>query len=184
MKRIPLISTHAKTSLTDEEIDKNKAVFLELLQSVEREGIDNVIRHLEDSDFFLQSSHSHHNYRGGTAEHSLGVYRVAKKFNKNCPADSVKICSLLHDIAGGGGYGAVTKLKSWGLELTEEEWRAIRFHMGSRSRTMPEDKAEFQKAKTEKLWHLLHSSDIIDAGGYDSTIIQILIRTIISFSKL
>ena len=185
MKRIPFLSTPAKERLSCEEIENNKKVFLELLRSVKRKGIDEIAKHLEANGFFMQKSHSHHNYEGGTAEHSLGVYRVAMKFGGNCPKDSVTICSLLHDIGRGGGGEEVRMLASWGLELKPEEWRAIRFHMGCCSRkTTLGDKVEFQKAKTEKLWHLLHSSDVIDAGGYDSTIIQMVIRTIITLLKV
>ena len=107
IKRIPFISTPAREKLSCEEIEKNKKDFLKLLRSVKRKGIDEVAKYLETNGFFRQESHSHHNYEGGTAEHSLGVYRVAMKFRGICPIDSVTICSLLHDIGGGDGDEAV-----------------------------------------------------------------------------
>ena len=51
-----------------------------LLQSTQREGIDNVIHYLDDRGFFYRASSSnrHHNFPGGLAEHSLGTCKLAQ----------------------------------------------------------------------------------------------------------
>ena len=85
--------------MTQEELVQNaKDEILALLQDVNRPGIDNVIRYLQDSTYFTARCHSHHQFRGGLAIHSLGVYKEFKKLNTGIPEDSIRIVSLLHDI--------------------------------------------------------------------------------------
>lgn len=81
-----------------------KEEILELLKSVKREGMDNLIKYLEESDFFdaPASTKYHGNFPGGLAEHSLTVYKLlAKKneqFSLGISDQTLKICGLLHDI--------------------------------------------------------------------------------------
>lgn len=80
-----------------------KERIIDLLSSVERKGIDRVIRYLEESDFFIApaSTRFHGNYEGGLAEHSLNVYEIFKKKNEQydfgLSEDTMKIVALLHD---------------------------------------------------------------------------------------
>ncbi len=85
-----------------------KARFIELLKSIDRDGIEDLINWLEKTDFFIApaSTKFHGNYEGGLVEHSLNVYellnnKLDQEPYKNkimMPEDSIKIISLLHDI--------------------------------------------------------------------------------------
>ena len=167
--------------MIEEYVEKNKNEIISLLESTNREGIDRVIKFLLDSEFFTTyGSRSHHNYYGGLAEHSLGVYKIAKKFNEGCDKNSVIICSLLHDICKsryvfpdgveykGHGSKSVAILEDYlSFKLTDEERRAIRFHMkGDIERWLREERDDYLTAKREELRSLIYKSDKLDAGGY------------------
>lgn len=167
------------------EKDKLKSQEREIisyLKSVNRKGINNLIRFLYDAGYFyVYGSFKHHKWRGGLAEHSLEVLKIAIKHNtKDVSRDSIIIAALLHDICKvmyefppdkeywGHGRRSVLILEDWlKFELTPEERRAIRFHLGYKSKTPDEESLrEFEIAKNEDLWHLIHVSDSVSAGGY------------------
>ena len=84
-----------------------KEKFLELLKSVNREGMDNLISFIENNtDFFKApaSTRFHGNFEGGLLQHSLKVYEILKEKLKHTPIelnvsdDTMKIVALLHDI--------------------------------------------------------------------------------------
>ena len=83
-----------------------KEQFLELLKTVNREGINELIEFLEKSDFFKApaSTRFHGSYEGGLVEHSMKVYEILKhkvetNIEKiNIPEESIIIIGLLHDI--------------------------------------------------------------------------------------
>ena len=83
-----------------------KQQYLDLLKTVKREGIDDLINFLEKSDFFKApaSTRFHGSYEGGLAEHSLKVYEILKHKVEHCiepiniPEESIIIIGLLHDI--------------------------------------------------------------------------------------
>ena len=83
-----------------------KEQFLELLKSIQREGIEDLIKFIENTDFFKApaSTRFHGAYEGGLAEHSLKVYEILNEKLKNSPVqmnvneDTIKIVALLHDI--------------------------------------------------------------------------------------
>ena len=83
-----------------------KERFLELLRSTNREGIEELIKFLESSDFFTApaSTKFHGDYEGGLLEHSLKVYDILYEKVKNpgidlnVSEDTIKIVALLHDI--------------------------------------------------------------------------------------
>lgn len=89
-----------------------KEEFVELLKSTKREGIEDVIRFLEKSDFFKApaSTKYHGCYEGGLLEHSMKVYEIFKdKVEKagletTTPKDSIIIMALLHDICKANYY--------------------------------------------------------------------------------
>lgn len=62
--------------LTDLDIKNLKDRFIELLKSTKREGIEDLIRFLEKSDFFTapSSTRFHGAFKGGLLLHSLNVY--------------------------------------------------------------------------------------------------------------
>ena len=175
--------------MTDPEILANKERIESLLKSTEREGIDNVLRYLEENDFYSMPSslRRHHNWEGGLAQHCLGVYDRLKITGSELPADSVIITSLLHDICKarklykntegkwterpeeelhykGHGWRSVKLLeKTCGLKLTEDERNAIRWHMGGYM-IPKEEVREFFSNKNNNLWRLLHNADRYDAS--------------------
>lgn len=144
--------------LTKEQINKNKKEILNLLGSVNRAGIDNVISFLENSTFFLAPNHrdskKHHAWPGGIAQHSLGVYKLMKDA-RGLDHDSIILTALLHDICKANqyelgkdgdwhvchtnsnihGHGKHGRLSVYiitilcHLQLTSEERVAIQYHM-------------------------------------------------------
>lgn len=89
-------------------IEANKTYFLDLLSTIERPNaaLDMLTEWLETSDFFTApaSTKYHGAYPGGLCEHSLDVYKNMEKLLSLHPeyyyeSDTVKIVSLLHDLA-------------------------------------------------------------------------------------
>jgi len=80
-----------------------KEKVLELLKSVNREGMQNVIDFLEKSDFFKApaSTRFHGDHEGGLVEHSIKVYDILKHKVEtniepiNIPEESIIIIGLL-----------------------------------------------------------------------------------------
>lgn len=181
--------------LTNDEINENKNEIIALLKSTNRDGIGNVIDFLNKSGYFyVYGSFNHHTYKGGLAEHSLGVYRLAEKFNNTCDKDSVIICALLHDICKtkynfpegveyvGHGKKSVSIIEDFiKFKLTEDERLAIRFHMkGNIQRYIMEEGEDYEKARNSDLRNLIYKCDKIDAGRYDGILQNIIWNTIIT----
>ena len=167
-------------------MDKNKQLIISLLKSTHRDGIDNVIKYLEDCGFFIvpSSLHRHHNWRGGLAQHCLGVYTTAAANADDLPKDSIIIAGLLHDVCKAGkyrydtdgnihhrhihihghGYRSVKLLQQCGLTLTENERRAIRWHMGGHH-ARGNDVDDVMLARQSRLWQVIHDADKYDAKG-------------------
>lgn len=97
------------------DIFEVKEKIINLLKSTGREGIDKVIKYLEETDFFVApaSTNYHGNYEGGLAEHSLNVHILLetknKQFDLGLAADTIAITSLLHDICKVNLYHKCTK---------------------------------------------------------------------------
>lgn len=88
-----------------EKLDENKQRFIELLRSVNRDGIENLLNFLETkTDFYTApaSTKFHNNCVGGLLAHSLNVYENFKKLldmrQIQMPEDSIIVASLLHDL--------------------------------------------------------------------------------------
>ena len=92
-------------------IQKNKEEFLSLLNSTERQGMDDVIKDLEELGFFeAPASAGHHlNVAGGVVEHSLntckaalavyeGMQKIEPYLEREIKRESIIIASLLHDV--------------------------------------------------------------------------------------
>ncbi len=83
----------------------DKEQFLSICrENIHRDGIDALLSWLEKSDFFVApaSTRFHGNYEGGLCEHSLNVYREAKKLNDiyslGFSEETLAICGLFHDV--------------------------------------------------------------------------------------
>ena len=100
------------------DIEENKKCILNLLHSVDRKGIDNLIQWLcNETDFFNApcSTKYHLSCPGGLSKHSLNVYDYflleCKYHNDAFDYESRIICSLLHDICKVNTY------------VEKEKWR-------------------------------------------------------------
>lgn len=153
--------------------DNAKLRIFSLLETTQRTGMDHVIDFLNNSLFFDIGCHRHHRYAGGLADHSLGVYDAALENNLSCDINSIIITTLLHDLGDlhyknfhGHGRKSVAILADLKFELKPDEYHAIRFHMSHRpSIDHQTELHEFEVARNEPLWNLLHLCDIIDASG-------------------
>ena len=89
-----------------------KEEFLKLLRSVKRDGIEDLIKFIESTDFFTApaSTRFHGDYEGGLVAHSLKVYEILKEKVENASIkidvseDTIKIVALLHDICKANFY--------------------------------------------------------------------------------
>lgn len=172
--------------LTIDDIERNKREISSLLLKTKREGIENVLLYLEESDFYQAPSsiYRHHNWRGGLAEHCLGVYKIASELNNELSHDSLVIAGILHDICKasklyydadgnihrrhthikGHGRRSIKLLERCGLSLTEDERLAIRWHMRGHHASN-EERAEVERARQNPLWKAIHKADQLDASG-------------------
>lgn len=120
LTEIPNASTLIDGMLHSQKVD----LFQDLLKSTEREGIENVLEFLKNTDFYTAPSSKayHSNYNGGLLDHSLLVYCLMMKYRESIiymkpefaekiPEDSVKIVGLLHDVCKTCFYKEVLKWK-------------------------------------------------------------------------
>lgn len=136
----------------------------------------------------------HNNFRGGLAKHSMEVYQQSIKLYEQLDAegisvsfdkDSIILCSLLHDVCkmdeykmdgsmpqhtskwkknGPHGTKSFRRLKRWHLELTDEESKAIIWHMGAHAKdAMEEYSTTYDDVASSKLVELIHNADSIAA---------------------
>lgn len=97
--------------MNNESNEKNKAFFLELLRSTNRDGIESLIEWLESTDFFTApaSTKYHGAYPGGLLQHSINVYsrlhdEVFRDGSYAKYYDSKILVSLLHDVCKANYY--------------------------------------------------------------------------------
>ena len=158
----------------EELILQTKNEILSLLKGVNRPGMDKVIWYLENSTYFTARCSSHHQFSGGLAVHSLGVYKEMKKLNPSIPEDSIRVVALLHDICkahhpaydhiGKWHHGArsVQLLDVLGLKFNTDEYYAIEKHM-HRIHHIPSTKTYDSR---DMLRHYIHQCDHRDAATY------------------
>ena len=110
----------------------NKESFLSICrEDIKRDGIEDLLRWLEDSDFFTApaSTRFHGNYEGGLCEHSLNVHRELTRLNDiyqlGYSKETIAVTALFHDLCkvnyykrgtrnikdenGKGGLGSTSK---------------------------------------------------------------------------
>lgn len=97
------MDTHKKKASLDEQ--KNR--FIALCRTVKRDGIDDLLKWLDESDFYTcpASTRFHGAYAGGLLEHSLNVYEELIRLLEAYPEikepkqhESAIICALFHDL--------------------------------------------------------------------------------------
>ena len=81
-----------------------KEEFIQLLRETNREGMEELIKFLENSDFFTApaSTRFHGAKECGLMEHSMKVYEILKTKTPDSP--SVRIIALLHDLCKANYY--------------------------------------------------------------------------------
>ena len=111
------------------DIADNKHKFLNLLNEVNRPGMEKLIDWIENkSDFFIApaSTMFHGNYEGGLCDHSLNVYRLFKekneKYDLGLSEDNVKIMALFHDICKANFYKLSSRNKKIDGKWTSIPW--------------------------------------------------------------
>lgn len=115
--------------INEQTIIANKELFLQILRdSVKREGIDELIEYLKQSDFFIApcSTKYHLNYRGGLCQHSLNVFttliNLCTLYNISVVdnEETITIISLLHDICKSEFYKKELKPVKHGNNWVQE----------------------------------------------------------------
>lgn len=123
----------------NETIKEQKEVFINLLRSTGRDGIDKLIEYLETkTDFFTApaSSKFHNNFEGGLLAHSLNVYANFKKLlemkNVELAEDSIIITALCHDLCKANYY-----LKEQRNRKVDGKWESYDFWGTNKSPACP-----------------------------------------------
>ena len=109
-----------------------KQEFLELLKSINREGMENLIAFIEKTDFFEApaSTRFHGSYQGGLLEHSMKVYEILlHKVQNNIIGlkpneDTIKLIALLHDICKANFY----KVDYRNAKNSKGEWEKVPYY--------------------------------------------------------
>lgn len=150
-----------------------KGKFIALLTDVaqRRKGVDKLMGWLESTDFYKApaSTRFHGSHEGGLLEHSLNVYEAFQKLfgQDGNDADSVIICTLLHDVCKTGFYTVEMRNR----KNEHGEWEKVPFYTindqfpyghGEKSVYLIE---RFVRLKTEEAvairWHM---------GGFDEAV--------------
>ena len=92
----------------------NETHFVNLLQFTERDGIEELIRYLqEETDFFTAPASTNHHgaYEGGLLQHSMNVLDCLGNDSKYTGYDpkSIITVALLHDVCKANCYGKETR---------------------------------------------------------------------------
>ncbi len=156
-------------SYPQEKLDEWKAQYIELLRSTGREGIESLIRYLEEeTDFFTApaSTKWHGAVYGGLLHHSLEVYKLLENFSKplkDVSKETLILCALLHDICKTNMYVVRKRNVKVDGRWQEEESFAIedQFPFGHGEKSVYLCMRHIQLTPEEALairWHM---------GGYD-----------------
>lgn len=143
-----------KVQSEGEVLMNNEDEIKQILISIERAGIRDLIYDMEKRGFFESpaSTRYHGCHYGGLAQHSLNVLRNFQELNDRLKAgvdgDSVKIASLLHDYCKAGAYIGTKEPYTYNknhpkghallslalvakhIKLTGQEINLIKYHMG------------------------------------------------------
>jgi hypothetical protein len=108
-----------------------KEKYISLLSTVDRDGIEDLITYLEESDFFVApaSAKNHHNYRGGLCEHSISVGaqidHLSKSYLLHPDTESLTLISLCHDLCKINFYKETTRNVKINGAWTQEPYFTI-----------------------------------------------------------
>ena len=119
-----------------------KKEFQSRLLETKREGVENVIKHLDRLGFFVApaSTKFHLNVKGGLMQHSWNVCNTALMLREQMiqmkpelegklPVDSIIIASLLHDACKANIYKETERMiKAFGRRSQDTRWTIQVFH--------------------------------------------------------
>ena len=156
-----------------------KSQILALLGGIKRPGMDRLIGFLESSDFFTApaSSMFHAAHPGGLADHSLSTYTLfaqkVKTYGIDLPADSVKLCALLHDACKIGLYRRGKRnVKEDGKWVEKEVWVAEdELPLGHGEKSIYLIQKHIQLTDLEALvirWHMCFTEPQVHWGHFDT----------------
>ena len=168
-----------KHTAAEDQLNGNKARIFYLLRGIPREGIQNLINYLDESDFYtIPASKRYHNTKkGGLAKHCLSVYSLFYNYIhrfgiKDIPHDSIVICSLLHDLCkitpkiNAHAIESIYRIENH-IKLTHLEKEIIKYHMGyyqtMNIHTKEYTLAELATAQNNPIIKLFHWCDDMDA---------------------
>ena len=158
-----------------------KQAIIDRLRATNRKNIERVIDYMKKNGFFTAHCSRHHKYIGGLTSHSWQTYQIAMRlYAESCAnnpnahlldEDSIAIAALLHDICDCSGLPKIQGhtlrsaviLLEMGLQLSTDEYLAVRFHMKL------EDKkwhALYNEAKNNPLRQLITEADHLSAERY------------------
>lgn len=107
LKKMTKIRREIREQVAERAAD-NLIEYYRLLRSTQVPGIEDIITAIHKSSFSQSCSKSHHNYVGGTLEHSLGVYHLMskeadriRKMGYHINESDVILVALLHDVCKG-----------------------------------------------------------------------------------
>jgi hypothetical protein len=126
-----MFSTCDRPELWIGGIDGLKTKYLTALTNINRAGIADLAKYLQETDFFTApaSAKNHNNYPGGLCEHSLLVMLNAYKLSEFYPPgllyESVGLVALLHDICKVNFYHQTTRNKKIDGVWTQEPYFEI-----------------------------------------------------------
>lgn len=89
----------------------NQETIEDLLLSTNRDGMKELVEHMRKIGFFTSPASTCHHMakKGGLAEHSLNVFRVADALNDAlafpCKHSEIVVAALLHDLGKCGQFG-------------------------------------------------------------------------------
>lgn len=143
---------------------ETKRIIENLLRSTKREGIENLIKWLEQNDFYTAPASSklgyHGCYEGGLVKHSLNVYvvfeRRVKEFNLEARADEMIIASLCHDLCK-VNYYKPNRLKSGALSKDKPYVADNSFPLGHGEKSVSIAQKFIELTEKEALlirWHM------------------------------
>ena len=120
-------------------IESQKQEFLTICRAdIRREGLEDLLDWLCKADFFTApaSTKYHGGYPGGLCQHSIDVYRYAKRLlflmPKEAPEESVAIAALFHDVCKVNLYKTDKRNQKINGEWKEVPYYVIeeKFHFG------------------------------------------------------
>ncbi len=140
-------------------LESQKQEFLTICRAaIRREGIEALLDWLCKADFFTApaSAHYHGAYAGGLCQHSLDVYRYAKKLTfllpKEPSEESLAVATLFHDLCKVNLYKTDRRNQKINGEWREVPFYVIdeKFHFGGHGSKSVYLVQQFMKLTTEE----------------------------------